>query len=230
MPPRRNAASPRRSPAKDEAEPTSAPTSDPLPCGKSVVPALCAADATPKALQGLDILVVVASLCFLPFTAPTLVALGADGTWDTAHNIDGLAHMIRAALSVSQAAVLTSACGTAAAFGTLLLCDILSECMPSIKWPPSWQCDNTLCYDEMFCEPMRAAPALVRRPGNTYSNCVYLFAALLAFASISTSPFALADASAPSHLEPETLPRAVLSAPAACCCDLRSQGLRLGRC
>ena len=25
-----------------------------------------------------------------------------------------------------------------------------------LQWPAAWQCENALCYDQMFCEPMRA--------------------------------------------------------------------------
>jgi hypothetical protein len=39
------------------------------------------------------------------------------------------------------------------------------------------------CYDEMFCEPARAGERLVARPGNTYSNVIYLFNGILVTSS-----------------------------------------------
>ena len=60
----------------------------------------------------------------------------------------------------------------------------------------SWNCDNTECYLEMFCEPTREG-CLVRRPGNCYSNILYLFAGLVVLLSTwqqwATNSFAVAD-------------------------------------
>eukprot|EP00559_Dactyliosolen_fragilissimus_P008541 CAMPEP_0184870310 /NCGR_PEP_ID=MMETSP0580-20130426/37057_1 /TAXON_ID=1118495 /ORGANISM="Dactyliosolen fragilissimus" /LENGTH=406 /DNA_ID=CAMNT_0027372325 /DNA_START=208 /DNA_END=1428 /DNA_ORIENTATION=- len=44
-------------------------------------------------------------------------------------------------------------------------------------FPKSWNCDNSKCYMEMFSEPTRHG-RLIRRPGNTLSNILYLFGGL----------------------------------------------------
>lgn len=47
-----------------------------------------------------------------------------------------------------------------------------------IQWPKSWYnaSHSLTCYNDMFTEPM-LYPNLVKRPGNTYSNFIYLFTA-----------------------------------------------------
>jgi hypothetical protein len=70
-----------------------------------------------------------------------------------------------------------AAAATAAAFGLLFVADLLSAVFPqTIGWPTSWQTENRQCYTEMFSEPTRES--LVRRPGNVYSNFLYLFTGL----------------------------------------------------
>ena len=196
MPPRRRASpARRRSPrfaASDGA--TDPPTQQlALPFGKSILPALLSADKMPSVLQGIACCVATFGLLLLPWLPAMLMALGADGGWDHNHYAKhSTVRLVREALGVTEVQLLVSASITAAVYGVLIILDILSECAPSIRWPSSWHCENTLCYDQMFCEPMRAK-ALLRRPGNTLSNMIYLFTALLILSSCRASPFALAD-------------------------------------
>lgn len=138
-----------------------------------------AADPAPMSLKVFSIAFSGIGLIVLPFFPTAAVsALGVDGSWDAAHHVKySPMRLMRESLGVSDADIMTAACTTAGVYALLMLADALSWCMPTIKWPASWRCDNTQCYDDMFCEPTRAA--LVRRPGNVYSNALYLFAALL---------------------------------------------------
>ena len=166
-----------------------------LPYGKSIFTALAAADPTPAALQAVYCSVAVLSVLLLPLLPALLIrVVGIDGTWDARHGGSGVVDLLRATLGTSDTAVVGAAGVTAAVYGALLILDVLSGCVSRISWPAAWHCENTRCYDEMFCEPARAN-ALVRRPGNAYSNCLYLFDACIVLVSIdASSPFALADA------------------------------------
>ncbi len=93
-----------------------------------------------------------------------------------------------------------AAAGTAAAFALLGAADLLSIIFPqAIAWPKSWNTDNRQCYTDMFAEPTR--DSLLRRPGNVYSNCLYLFNGLIVLMScfkeqnVVPNVFWLADSS-----------------------------------
>ena len=169
-----------------------------LPYGQSILPALMAQDPTPTGLQAFYCLVSFCGVALLPFY-PTMAAhsLGADASWDALHPGD-LKQLLSDSIGASAAEIDLAAWTTAAVYLALFIADVLSQCAPAtIRWPVSWHCENTMCYEEMFCEPTRAS--LVRRPGNTFSNFPYLFGALLILpcawrASPSPSPFWVADA------------------------------------
>ena len=124
-------------------------------------------------------LAAAAGLIALPFSPTLAVMLGADGSWDASHHVRGISgvqQLMRDAMGVRDEELAVAAVMTTSIYGMLMLADALSE-RARIRWPASWHCENTECYDEMFCEPTRAS--LVRRPGNTYSNILYLFGALV---------------------------------------------------
>ena len=149
-----------------------------LPYGSSILPALSAADPIPCACQALMWFVSAGGLFLLPWAPMLEIVAGLDGSWDAAHHVGDVAQLMRASLGVTSAQAAIATWATGAAFGALLVCDVSSEALPAtIRWPASWRCDNIQCYDEMFSEPTRAS--LVRRPGNVYSNALYLYAAVL---------------------------------------------------
>lgn len=151
----------------------------------------------PRPLQAFVLLSVPAGLLALPLLSWLLTRTGmCDGSWDDKQHVlrtDGplgaWQKLSRAALGVDEAAATWAAGITAAAYGSLLALDLCTD----LRWPASWNTHNTRCYDEMFCEPMRRA--LVRRPGNTFSNALYLHGAVLVGCSAGrASAFVLADA------------------------------------
>jgi hypothetical protein len=153
--------------------------------GRSMWPAIAAADSSPAAAQWAGVALTALLLAALPFQPRILVAAGVDGSFDNAHNLtrgaplgmETLALLMDATTGLSAAQVRALWIATGAAFGLLFALDLLSERWPeAVRWPASWCCENRQCYTEMFCEPTRAS--LVRRPGNTYSNVFYLFGAL----------------------------------------------------
>ena len=71
---------------------------------------------------------------------------------------------------------------TIAAFAALIWTDMTTKRRP-FTWPKNWETDNNACYDDMFCEPTRK-DRVIRRPGNTLSNFLYL---MLAFVILSSA-------------------------------------------
>jgi hypothetical protein len=130
---------------------------------------------------------------FLLVAMPLLPALSAGNSakqgWDSAHGVSMLEPCTRswmvllkvaAGASSNQAAQLLQ--GTMGVMCLLGALDALRHAgytwlVPD--WPASWQCSNRRCYDEMFCEPTRPWPALIRRPGNVLSNAIYLYGSCL---------------------------------------------------
>ena len=179
--------------------------------GESIVQQMIEHDPTPTQRQALYTALTALSLAALPCLPSLLAPHMPAARWDEAHGVGGpFAALLSTATAVLQQSIGLSAAqltlavnATGAAFGLLLLADLLSTVCPgAIAWPSSWQTSNTQCYDEMFCEPTRAGSPLVRRPGNVYSNALYLFGAccvLLPIAQPSEghaahNPFWLGDA------------------------------------
>lgn len=184
-----------------------------LPFGKSIVPRISAADPMSAAGQYCIAALVVVFLLILPFQ-PSLLAgvAGVDGAWDGRHNMSDppaspyhivgtLRLLMGETMGVGAAQGNTAALLTGAFFGLLFALDILSEFMPdTIRWPPSWNTNNRQCYTEMFCEsdanPSRRT--LVKRPGNTYSNFIYLYGSIVILISVAqigfTNRFVVPDA------------------------------------
>ena len=157
------------------------------PNGKSVFAALSAADPRPKSQQAMLCIIAGGGLLALPFLPAIAVLRDAvDASWDIEHGVkspggasleDVMSQLILKSIGITKAEAAIAAQLTAAVYFALLLADVLSEFVPAIRWPASWRCDNKQCYEEMFCEPTR--DSLVRRPGNTYSNSLYLYGALI---------------------------------------------------
>lgn len=189
MPPtRRTSSRVKAQPADTDFFRTSPEETAAYPNGKSVFAALSAADPRPKYQQALLCIIAGGGLLALPFLPAIAVIRGSvDASWDIDHGVKSpggatfeavMSHLMLKSIGITKAEASLAALLTAAAYAGLLLADVLSECLPSIlRWPSSWRCDNTQCYEEMFSEPTR--DSLVRRPGNTYSNALYLFGALL---------------------------------------------------
>lgn len=73
---------------------------------------------------------------------------------------------------LSYTSIFVSFTLTAAVFTVLIWTDAKTKLRP-FPWPEVWETDNNACYNDMFCEPTRQN-RLIRRPGNTLSNFVYL--------------------------------------------------------
>ena len=178
--------------------------------GESIVQQMIEHDPTPAPRQALYTALTALSLAALPCLPSLLAPHMPAARWDEAHGVGGpFAALLPTATAVLQQSIGLSAAQlalavnvTAAAFGLLLLADLLSTLCPgAIGWPSSWQTSNTQCYDEMFCEPTRGGSPLVRRPGNVYSNALYLFGACCVLLPIvqpaedaAHNPFWLGDA------------------------------------
>lgn len=70
---------------------------------------------------------------------------------------------------------------TIAVFAALIWTDVTTKQRP-FPWPENWETDNNACYDDMFCEPTRKG-RVIRRPGNTLSNFLYMLFAFIILAS-----------------------------------------------
>ena len=179
-----------------------------IPYGRSLFPSIASQDKTGALCQGLILALGFAALVLVPL-APTLsVAAGADGGWDAAHGItwnnplNALGTLLEHGVGIKPAQAKALAGVTAGLFGLLFLVDVAGRLLGAgwpnktlrvapalIDWPQSWDTANTRCYDDMFAEPTRPR-SLVRRPGNVYSNALYLFGALVVLAGCFTGTHA----------------------------------------
>ena len=188
------------------------------PCGHSLAAAIMMRDPTPWPLQTLFIITAVIGLVSLPLL-PILLS-SQDYPWlHTSWDEDNAVTLfsgsaLRACLALTEETLGLSTseillAAIAAALPLLALAaaetlNLLGALDPPAAWPRSWSTSNTRCYHEMFCEPTRPGLCvLVRRPGNTYSNCVYFLGSACILLSLlrhrapgdpGTDPFWVADA------------------------------------
>ena len=172
-----------------------------FPFGQSLFPAIAARDPAPWLLKAALLSLCVASLVAMPFAAPLAARFGVAAPWDAAHGVswdkplDATAALLEHAVGLTPDGIWLVGAATAACFAVLFLLDGAGVCRgPLVRWPGSWDVDNRQCYHEMFAEPTRPG-ALVRRPGNVYSNWPYLYAGLAVLGGAATT---LSSSSAPS--------------------------------
>lgn len=182
---------------------TSPPTASPVdafPYGTSLFPSIVANDRSSALCQTLILTLGILLLALVPLSPVLSIEAGADGGWDAAHGVAWgdplrvLGALLEDGVGVGPDQVRVLAWVTAGAFGLLFVVDAAGRLLggtrgPLIDWPRSWDTANTLCYDDMFCEPTRAL-SLVRRPGNVYSNALYLFGGLVVLAGCFTGSLA----------------------------------------
>eukprot|EP01048_Picozoa_sp_COSAG05_P016753 COSAG05_NODE_2198_length_3410_cov_5.345213_3_plen_449_part_00 len=157
--------------------------------GSCLFPAIVAANGVSAPLSQLAVLMTFFSLLALPALPTFLAHLGIDSSWDSAHELENswgfpvnIMGLLEHGCQLNAAQVQLAAALAGAVFGLLATADLLSGCCPqAIRWPQGWNTNNTQCYAEMFCEPTRQS--LIRRPGNCYSNILYLFAGVIVLMS-----------------------------------------------
>lgn len=114
-----------------------------------------------------------------------------DSDWDKNHEMvksDGLLLLKKTlGMSSSQISIIL---GATAVLGLLFM--LIDWILVDVDvWPKQrWDMDNTLCYDEMFTEPLRRG-RVIRRPGNALSNLSYFMTSLFI---LSTSAKPICDA------------------------------------
>ena len=148
-----------------------------LPHGQSILPTLNALDPTPALTKRLAVGLTVLGMASLPCWPSWFVSIGGVvGNWDADHTVawsgvplwrmssDGNANgviqaLLEQSLGVGPEQSLWALQCTAAAFGALLVADVLSEFMPErIRWPESWQTENRVCC---VCAPLVLSPTAV---------------------------------------------------------------------
>jgi hypothetical protein len=173
------------------------PTTEEIPLyGTFLYPTVSKYDAaTPLSTQRVYVGIAILSLALLPMVPSLMVkVVGLDGTWDAQHNIniepsvgllrasasawwwpstlDNATQLIKVTMGVDDHDILLAGTITAAFFGILLILDAAIHHVVGITNP--W----SSIYYEMFAEPIRQG-RLIRRLGNTLSNALYLFQAVL---------------------------------------------------
>jgi type IV secretory pathway TrbD component len=194
-------ARPSQSPAKKPSSSGSSRVSaDQLPFGRSIFPAVVDAGGGSRLVAYSAVLCTALALLALLWL-PTLLATLDHGDWDASHSVSlsGRWHallptLLREATGLTDGQVGSATALTLGAFGLLFVTDILSEfCPATLRWPTAWRCDTRECYLEMFCEPTREG-CLVRRPGNCYSNVLYMFSGVVVLLSVWQRPSSMAVA------------------------------------
>jgi hypothetical protein len=181
------------------------------PLGQSIVWQMVEHDPTPTGLQALYVMLTASGLLVMS-RLPTLLrdaipslagcgqsagktAYNCSAGWEgkTYDDVFGITDatvveprttilLLQSTTGLTVPELQLAAAATAVAFFLLGAADLLSNIFPqTVAWPKSWNTDNRQCYTEMFAEPTR--DSLLRRPGNVYSNCLYLFNGLVVLMS-----------------------------------------------
>jgi len=170
------------------------------PIGKLLYPAISKRDREQGLSMSTEIFMVSSILLALPLCLRLTVYFDLDNGIDETLGVDmslaGLLLLLENTVGMDPYQIKVASFLTIFFFGSLFVLDALSEFFSFIKWPNTWNTSNMQCYEEMFCEPTRTK-MLVRRPGNTYSNCMYFFTStcilLSVFNSSVMNPFWTSD-------------------------------------
>lgn len=200
--PERPGGSTRRRPASNDAfnvlprlEQTTNKPSE-LRYNSSILLKICEADGRSLPWQLLMASCTVVCLGILPLVPAALHQYcGLASTWDirldwSQGTLRAIASLLVHAFDITPAQLKLCGAIALAALGALWVLDMLGA-----QWPVSWNTQDSLCYNDMFCEPTRRGK-LVGHLGNTYSNLIYLFGSLCVLTSACTSsgnPFWVAD-------------------------------------
>jgi len=178
------------------------------PNGVFLFPIIWRQDPTSSLLKTIILTATLVGLVFATFVTTIIVEFsGLDSNWDADHGITSVAvtgekynrlhwlleimfRMIEETMGVPSE-VAHKVLGITVGFYVAL---IIGDCMLAgggapkngrrqEVWPRHWDVDNTTCYEEMFSEPSRLG-RLVRRPGNTLSNFLYLYCAFCILLSV----------------------------------------------
>jgi hypothetical protein len=155
------------------------------------------------------IVLTLSGLLYMVYSVHIVTSLmGLKGDWDDHHGLVTTNHiflfsfldLVAVTLELSRSNVLGIFGISFGVYGLLIVADILVggneninlSCSKTYPWPSSWKVENTICYNEMFCEPTRWGRFL-RRPGNTLSNVTYLLSSLSVLMASPKSVFWMSD-------------------------------------
>jgi len=154
------------------------------PYGQFCLPLLWERDTScSNAVKATMIILTISSLILLWY-APHLITSDWDNNHEIGQSDDGFL-LVKETLGISPSHM-SIILGVTVALGLLLIL-IDFFLVDTSVWPKEhWDMNNTLCYDEMFTEPLRNG-RVIRRPGNALSNLSY-FTASLCILSVSPKP------------------------------------------
>lgn len=172
------------------------------PNGKSLFRIIWQKDPTSSLCKTIFLTAILTGLAVTLFV-PTIIVefTDLDSNWDTDHGLtvdaansgdyirthwlEIMFRMVEETMGISSEVARTVLVITVGCYVTLIIgdCILAGKKRPHEVWPRHWDVGNRICYEAMFSEPTRLGK-LLRRPGNTLSNFIYLYCAFCVLLSV----------------------------------------------